>query len=94
MHNKVLELPLTYQFEAINTLELKIATIKAILNKLSQKTSEVQIQLYYEVEKMPAYYDISQDILPFSINTELKVLLEDSLDEYQRQLKGLHTQLK
>lgn len=90
---------LSYQFEVLNKLELQTATLQAILKKLHLPGSEIQLILSYTTKdgtgyEIPTYYEINQEIIPYNIKNEIKVIVSDSIDEIQRQMTALNQQLK
>ena len=90
---------LSYQFEVLNKLELQCATLQAILRKLNTPGSEIQLILSYTTQdgtgyEIPTYYEINQEIIPYNLKGEVKVIISDSIDEIQRQMSALNQQLK
>ena len=90
---------LSYQFEVLNKLELQTATLQAILKKLHLPGSEIQLILSYTTKdnsgyEIPSYYEINQEIIPYNIKNEIKIIVSDSIDELQRQMSALNQQLK
>lgn len=90
---------LTYQFEVLNKLEIQTATLQAILRKLELPGSDIQLILSYNTKdgtgyEIPTYYDINQELIPYNLKNEIKVIISDSIDEIQRQMSALNQQLK
>lgn len=61
-------------------LEQKIEALRWIAKQLDD--SHVMIAVLF---RDGTQYAIDQDLVPFKLEMELKTLIEDSIDEYQRQ---------
>jgi hypothetical protein len=72
----------------LSDLKSKIQTLQFITKQLDG--SEVEIRAKF---KEGDSYLIDQSLIPFNLSQELRVIIGDSIDEYQRQIVNLSSTL-
>ena len=66
-------------------IEAKIRTLQSI----SKHLEESQIEILVVLPDGDTSIVINQDIVPFNMRMEVRTLIDDSIDEFQRQLVNL-----
>lgn len=84
---------LGYQLKVLTELQSKISHLQDLAKLLSRYETEVQVIVKYKVNDIPAFYDLEQDLFPFDIKNEIKVLISDSIDSYQQSAMRLNNEI-
>ena len=71
---------LTQILPHLATLEKKIANLRWLSKQTDQ--SEIEIFMIFHDETV---FPLDQEIIPFNLQMEARKLIEDAIDEYQRQ---------
>lgn len=79
---------LTILLPYLSDLEEKINNLQQIRKTLTEQKFNTYIQVCYSDLNLPVR-TINQDQLPFNLNQELLILIDDAIDEMQKQYSNL-----
>lgn len=78
--------------QAIQRLQVKIATLEQIAKLTDWKNIRLMFTAHFEHKEQ--FVIVDQYNFPYNLETELRTLLSDSIEQYYRDLETLNFQLK